>query len=311
MNRVLIMLSTYNGEKYLSEQLDSLYAQEGVEIHILVRDDGSKDDTIAILEEYNQIHHNITIFKDENIGATRSFHQLIQLAVFQFSGYDYYSFCDQDDVWYSDKLYTACRKLEAIENMYKLYFCDPEVVDEYLFPKTSTNAVIRNNFYGNVVASHILGCTMVLNYSLLEIVALLSSNDICNHQEAKIPLHDGWAALVAYALDAGIVYDQTRHIKYRQHGRNVVGAGQSSIAKLQARINRYKGKGGQKQNKCLLLYQLLANDIDEVKKDFIVKILNYKENIKDKISLLFDKRMYQYDATTNLGVAMMILLNKF
>lgn len=311
MKKVLIMLSTYNGEKYLSEQLDSLYAQEGVDTHILVRDDGSKDKTTSILEEYNLIHHNITIVKGKNVGATKSFHQLIQMAVSDFSGYDYYSFCDQDDVWYSDKICTAYEKLENIDNKYKLYFCVPEIVDEKLSLKNVPHMKIINNLYGNIVSSHILGCTMVLNYSLLEKVASLVNSELYQQKHIHIPLHDGWTALVAYALDAGIVYDQTPHIKYRQHGGNVVGAGTSRWSKIRSRIKRYVNKGGQKQQKCVLLYRFLSHEISETNKKIILKIINYKNGFRTKSSLLFEKNIYQYDIATNIGLFFMIVINKF
>ena len=103
-NKVLILVSTYNGEKYLPEQLDSLYAQEGVDIHILVRDDGSKDNTIGILKNYQGSKGKMTIIEGENIGAGQSFLALINEATTNYPDYDYYAFCDQDDVWYGNKV---------------------------------------------------------------------------------------------------------------------------------------------------------------------------------------------------------------
>ena len=95
MKKVQVLLSTYNGEKYLKEQLDSIIAQKGVDVHILARDDGSKDDTIKILEGYE----NIDIIKGSNIGVCKSFFELINKS----GEYDYYSFADQDDVWDCDR----------------------------------------------------------------------------------------------------------------------------------------------------------------------------------------------------------------
>ena len=92
--KVLILLSVYNGQKYLQEQLNSLYNQRGVDVSILIRDDGSSDHSIDIIRE-NQKDHDIKLIEGKNVGFAQSFWELVRNA----TEADYYAFCDQDDYW--------------------------------------------------------------------------------------------------------------------------------------------------------------------------------------------------------------------
>ena len=95
--KVLILLSTYNGERYIKEQIESLLKQENVKVSILVRDDGSTDGTINILNEY-QKQGKLKWYTGENLKPAKSFMNLVENA----PEYEYYAFCDQDDVWLKD-----------------------------------------------------------------------------------------------------------------------------------------------------------------------------------------------------------------
>ena len=95
-------MSTYNGAKWLREQLDSVLSQEGVDISILVRDDGSTDETVSILEEYAKVHHNVRFYAGPNKDVMGSFNDL--MAIEAVDHYEYVAFCDQDDVWLPLKL---------------------------------------------------------------------------------------------------------------------------------------------------------------------------------------------------------------
>lgn len=300
------MLSTYNGEKFLREQLDSLYAQEGVEIHILVRDDGSKDTTIEILEQYQQKYGRMTIHADENVGAAMSFHTLISYASKEVDKYDYFAYADQDDVWMSDKLFSAVKMLDKSEAKTKLYYCLPELVDAELNILPSKSPCIANNLRGNIVTSHILGCTQVFNGDLLRLVSRY-----CPNTQDRVPLHDGWTALVAYAFDADVILDKAKHIKYRQHGNNVVGSNKSFIEIQKARFARYFNGQSLKSGKCQLVLDVYSELLDVNNKEILTNCVSYKKSFKTKMKMIFDSGFFQYDFTTNMGVFFMILFNKF
>lgn len=101
---VQVVMSTYNGEKYLKEQIDSILSQEGVDVRLYIRDDGSSDRTTDILASYQE-HKNVKIEKGNNLGFAKSF----LTALDECDEADYYAFSDQDDVWEKDKLSTESR----------------------------------------------------------------------------------------------------------------------------------------------------------------------------------------------------------
>lgn len=300
------MLSTYNGHKYIREQLDSLFTQEGVEIHILVRDDGSKDSTVDILKEYQELYGKMTIHADKNVGAAMSFHTLISYASKEVDKYDYFAYADQDDVWMSDKLVSAVKMLDRSGAKTKLYFCLPELVDAELNILPSKKPCVANNLKGNIVTSHILGCTQVFNGHLLRLVSMYRPNT-----QDRIPLHDGWTALVAYAFNADVIFDKDKYIKYRQHGNNVVGSNKSFIEVQKARISRYFNGRSLKSGKCQLVLDVYDDLLGVNNKEILTNCVSYKNSFKAKMKMLFDIGFFQYDFTTNVGVFFMILFNKF
>ena len=128
--RLAILLGTYNGGRFLREQLDSLFAQTMKDFQLYIRDDGSTDDTMLIVKEYQQLHPNIVKVEDEgkNLGAKGNFERLLAL-----TDADYYMFCDQDDVWLPDKIEVSFAKMKQMEQRYGdiplLVHTDLEVVD--------------------------------------------------------------------------------------------------------------------------------------------------------------------------------------
>ena len=139
---VLIMMSTYNGEKYVSEQIESILAQQHVDITLAIRDDGSNDTTLHILNDYAAKHPNISVTAGDNIGYAASFWTLLMQAD---TSYDYYAFADQDDLWDANKIAAAIFAIKKTDNPLTLYTSALRVVDENLtiyqhFSKTKANA---------------------------------------------------------------------------------------------------------------------------------------------------------------------------
>lgn len=123
-----ILLSAYNGEKYLSEQLDSLFSQSYDDFKIIVRDDGSSDKTKDILIDYkNNFGNKLEIYFENNVGPKNSFFDLIKK-----SSNDYVMFCDQDDVWLDNILEVMMDTIKQYDDIPTLAYCDLKVVDENL-----------------------------------------------------------------------------------------------------------------------------------------------------------------------------------
>ena len=108
MEKILVMMSTYNGEKYIREQIDSILHQKDVKVDIVVRDDGSKDNTQNILKNYSSKYKNIKWSQGDNVGPCKSFLELL----YSSGEYEYYAFADQDDYWYPNKLKAATEKMK-------------------------------------------------------------------------------------------------------------------------------------------------------------------------------------------------------
>lgn len=311
MKKILILLSTYNGEKYLPEQLDSLYAQEGVEIHILVRDDGSRDNTISILKNYQKNNGKMSIIEGNNIGAGPSFLALMDYAINNYPTSDYYAFSDQDDVWFKRKLISGVNALEKVKCQYKLYVSSSTNTNAKLHPIKPSPIKYVNSFGANLVSNHILGCTMLMSKALLSEANKI--NTVPYHiPNGQIPIHDGWTAFVAYSLNAYVIHGTESMMYYRQHGNNVIGSGGGRIRIMVNRIKRYTGHVSHvKANICIIALQVLGDTIPEKNKQLMEKVSNYRKSFKSKLCLLFDKRMYEYGLIDNIGTFLLVFFNKF
>ena len=221
--RLAILLGTYNGGRFLREQLDSLFAQTMKDFQLYIRDDASTDDTIQIVREYQQRHSNIIMVEDDkfNLGAMRNFERLLA-----FADADYYMFCDQDDVWLSDKIEVSFAKMKQMEQQYGdiplLVHTDLEVVDESLnvinasFWKYSRvlPQVVDENIHYLGIANSVTGCTIMMNRKAKQVAIPFPE---------QIYMHDAWIALCVMKYGK-IGYINIPTIRYRQHSGNVLGA---------------------------------------------------------------------------------------
>ena len=230
---IVILLSTYNGEAYLKEQLDSLYSQTYKNIQVIVRDDGSSDKTLDILNSYDVVLLQST----KNVGVKKSFSMLLEYAIHETNA-NYFMFCDQDDVWEKDKIENTSIKMKELEIKYPnkplLVHTDLKVVDENLnilnhsFWKYEKLKPTENNFNRLLIQNTITGCTVMINQRLAQLSVPIPSESI---------LHDYWIGLVAsYFGKIGILEKQT--ILYRQHDKNSVGSAGFGLKYFQKRLKQ-------------------------------------------------------------------------
>lgn len=225
-DEVYIVLPTYNGEAYLSEQISSIQTQTYQTWKLLIRDDGSSDSTVSVTRSFASLDKRIELVADDkgNLGPVGSFSLLASLAVKR--GADYVSFCDQDDIWLREKLEKSISRIKNIEKQHgiehpALVHSDLEVVTEkmevisesyicyenlHLTERPSINRILVQNY--------VVGCTMLANKSLIN--AALPVPD-------GIRMHDWW--LSAFAIVNGkIGFIPEATIKYRQHSGNTFGS---------------------------------------------------------------------------------------
>lgn len=294
MKTVQVLMSSYNGEKYIREQIDSILAQQGVNVKLLVRDDGSKDGTLSILKDYEN-KGKLTLIEGNNIGPAKSFFALISKAV----DADYYALSDQDDVWDEDKLTVAIKKMEIVNNPYVIYSSNTRLVDDNKkFIKNETLKPITT-LGSAFVKNYVTGCTTVFNKNLL-----LRLQEYCPTESIKC--HDWWINLVALSLDGVSIYDETPHISYRQHGENVTGAATTFFDKW---VNRLKRFANHQYFRNEYASQILEHyhDIKMDQKNLLLKIANYKNN---KLSVLTCKEFKSNSNIDSFLFKALIILNK-
>lgn len=216
MEKIIILLSTYNGELYIREQLDSLINQQGVDIHIVVRDDGSSDNTVDIIGNFiAEYPDRITLIKGENMGVTKSFLWLMEYA-YHLPNCKYFAFCDQDDVWKDNKLKIAVERLSgSAADKPALFFSYYQLVDSLGNEMPTVHPELKLTLGETLVMNSSVGCTQVFNRTLLKYA-------LKNAIPAKI-LHDWWIYVVCQALQGDVYYEKTPLIYYRQHNHNVLG----------------------------------------------------------------------------------------
>jgi glycosyltransferase involved in cell wall biosynthesis len=224
-----ILLATYNGEKYLKEQIDSILNQTHTKWNLIIRDDGSTDNTLNIIEEYkSKYFEKIHIIKDEfkNVGVNKNFSLLMN-----HSKSDYIMFCDQDDFWLPQKIeltFELMIKEEKKENLPILIFSDLKVVDDKLNIKSNSfwKTMLINpknvfNINNLVVRNPVTGCTIMMNIKLKNIIKNIPTEAL---------VHDWWISLTA-CLFGKINYVEQPTILYRQHSNNVLGASKNKRIK--------------------------------------------------------------------------------
>lgn len=301
--RLVVLMSTYNGEKYLKEQLNSLVQQELKPTKILIRDDGSKDSTLEILKYYADNYDFIEYYEGENIGPAKSFFELINKA----EGYDYYSLCDQDDVWYKDKLKVAVNTLEKETNkdIPLLYACRVTFADGDLNEVEADMSKLYNftDFAHSLLYQTAPGCTMVFNDKAREQVVKYDIN-----KEYCI-IHDSIIHKVV-TLFGKFVLDETPHMYYRQHGGNAIGLPTNKYEQFKLRINRFlKGENkNYRTNTANSLLNVYGDECDEDKKELINIIANYSKDRNLKKELI-NREEFKTNTINDFFFKILVLVN--
>lgn len=281
-SEVVVLMSTYNGKKYIKQQIESILYQENIKVRLIVRDDGSTDGTQKILEHYERIG-SIQFIRGENIGFINSFWNLVMNA----PEASYYAFADQDDIWLKNKL---CRAVACLKKEYipALYCANYIIVDDQL-NKLAQNSIFTiegwKPEYFILTQTAALGNTMVWNYSLQKKIVLHPECNWCCE-------HDHRMQFIA-AMLGKIVIDKERTILYRQHSNNISGGVTRSFNKLKIKnksiFERLFGDDKHKHSNELRAKSFLSyfrNELSGELIDNLELVVNYRKSIMDTIRLL-------------------------
>lgn len=224
MAEITVLLATYNGADYIRQQVDSILQQTCQDFHLILSDDGSKDNTPELLEYYAQKHPDrITHYRSGQRFGCAQFHFMHLLSAFHDT--PYIMFCDQDDVWHKDKIERTLAKMKQVEtdpSLPTLVHTDLLVVDDILQPIAPSFCQLshldgsRMALNQVVVQNVVTGCTAMMNRALAQLAARTPDRE-------PMLMHDWWLAILATAAgNVGFLNEPT--ISYRQHGNNSVGA---------------------------------------------------------------------------------------
>lgn len=239
---ISILMATYNGERYVSEQVESILEQTDPDWRLFISDDRSSDGTMSILDRYEKAHpEKINIARDDpsHRGAKERFGRLLSS-----TDSDYYMFCDQDDIWLPKKIEVERAAIRDLENQYGNK--TPIAVHTDLTVTDKDLKVLHESFRGYqnlklikmqelnrlLIQNVVTGCTVMINRAL---------RDRCLPIPAGAVLHDWWAGLVAVAT--GIIhYIDVSTVLYRQHHVNVTGAQKWGLQYIMQSIGGLKDK---------------------------------------------------------------------
>jgi glycosyltransferase involved in cell wall biosynthesis len=273
--RVAVLLSSFQGEKYITEQIQSVLSQLPEDGRLIIRDDGSTDETVKRIEAFEDMRISVT--RGENCGFVKSFFILLRQAP---EDADVVMLCDQDDVWLPNKIQRATDHLKDFNDQPALYCSRLRLVDANLSPIGLSPKWPHVPSFKNALAENIVtGCTAALNRPALKLV-------IQYGDAQKIFFHDWWLYLVTSAFGT-VIFDPIPTILYRQHGRNAIGMGSGFNRYLT--ILKFITKKSWVE---ILLHQIsnfeqvFSTELSQKNHDYVNRYFK-PENLFKKINLIF------------------------
>ncbi|HEX5710845.1 MAG TPA: glycosyltransferase family 2 protein [Sulfuricurvum sp.] len=277
---VSIALATYNGEMFLSQQLDSILAQSYINLEIIICDDNSTDSTRDILNYYAQNDQRIQLFFNETtLGLVKNFEKALSLC----SG-EYIALSDQDDIWEKEKIESLIRHIGSAS----LIHSDAILIDatEVIFASSYSHyshKILYKDIFSYLLGNNVTGCTSLFSRKLLKYALPFPEG---------IFVHDWWLALCAYKHEGIVYYDQAL-IRYRQHAHNQIGAADSR------RIHPFETREKAFKKTVQFLQELLDIPFFSVhEKQFMTHLIEYYNDFFTKKfcfrSFIFHLRYFRY-----------------
>ncbi len=275
--KVAVIMSTYNGESFIREQLESILEQTYRNVEIIVRDDGSKDDTVAIVKEYQKKHKNIKLFEGENLGFVKSFFELLKLA-----DADYYSYADQDDIWIENKIELAVNSLNKLdETKPNMVFGNSDYYDENMSFIGIGEKNKEYSFLQALFACIGQGMTMTVNKKTRDM--------IIENMPKSCFFHDWWTYLLCIGM-GNVAYNNVTTVKYRRRKQNATSEGQGYLRLLIWRVKNLLFKNGMKDIKQQMLNfkEIYYDELSDENKE----ILDLFSNEKYSFPIALKKAFY-------------------
>ena len=297
---VLVLLATYNGEKYLVPQIDSILAQKEVDISILIADDCSQDKTLEIIQKHYGLEERISFYVNKNnLGYSKNYMTLMKnVSLYK---YDYICLSDQDDVWLDNKVISGINMIRREkDNIPVLYSSNLTAVNAKL--KTIKTMYHNDIITDNALESYCTGCTIIFNNPALALIK--------EYPMDKVDLpHD--YIIKNIALTCGkYIYDSNSYIQYRQHSHNQIGV--NDTHKFEKRVRKFFKPSDHH-------YSNLYKNIREVYGLALLKqydgvtftMANYRNKLSCYLRLLFTNKYRKNTFSDNFAFKIAILFKKY
>lgn len=304
--RVAILLCTFNGERYLSRQIDSIVVQEHRDWVIYVSDDGSTDATRALLDSYQRQlgSDRLVIFDGPRAGYAANFMSLISRPA---TTGDYYAFCDQDDCWDADKLSRGLAWMRLQPADVPALYCSRTRLMSNDEQTIGYSPLFRRrpSFRNALTQSLAGGNTMLLNSRGRELMARTPRG-------ANVQSHDWWAYLLVTACGGTVHYDPLPAIGYRQHGENLIGSNAGIRDRFARLRHMFEGNYRQWNDSNLALLQLFDADITPQNRCLLVCFRQMRDaGFFTRVRSLVRGGFYRQTLMGNLGMVMAVALRRF
>lgn len=300
MKTIEVIISTYNGEKYITRQLDSIFAQTGVSVRVLLRDDSSTDNTVEVVEDYARNHpeNTIRILRGKNVGFAKSF----WLGLSMCEDADYYAFSDQDDVWKPNKLSRSIAAMQELDDVPQLAYCKMQRSDmdlkrlkeqvEVLKPEQLTKKLVLIKTY---------------NYGAATVINKCAKDLVCRvWPEVDDLPHDMWIGTLCYWFGKVHYVDDELYYWIR-YSTSVTGEGTKGTG-ITYRIKKTLQKKSY-PNICPAILENYSELLQKKDIEFLEKVKNYKTNVKDKVAILLDSSFKRLTLSGTIALKIGILLN--
>lgn len=287
MKKVQVLLSTYNGEKFVEQQIDSILSQTYPETTLLIRDDGSSDDTLNILKKFETMYPDrVRIISENNIGVIKSFFSLLNESD---ACADYFCFCDQDDVWLPKKIERAVGQLNGTQGS-AMIFTATQMTDSDLKPlKVWPSKPAREpSFYNALIQNIAVGATITLNKEARD---LLCRKTI---QLEHVLMHDWWAYICVSAFGK-VYFDSEPSILYRQHANNVVGGEMFIWDTIKSKWRSFQKHRGKRllYNQAKEFHRVFVSELDYSKREQLELFLDERLSLSQRYRYLKRSKLYR------------------
>lgn len=300
--RVAVLMSTYNGEAYLFEQINSILNQTYQNIHLFIRDDGSTDNTVSIIQKFIGNPKISFIQGGDNLGYKNSFLMLLKTVVDLKKNYQYFSFSDQDDIWMKDKILVSIKELEKDDFKYCIYFSGLTFVDENLnFLKNKDESKTITTFGGEMVRHSVSGATTILSRPLAELAVKFD-------EVYKLPGgHDAFIFRLNSAIGGNFIKDSRSFIKFRRHSDNVSSATKGFCYRISCEL---KTDEQIVYSTAKLIKEKYYNYVTNDNKVLLNQLLKYDTSLFSKVKLIRNKKFRREHVIMNIIFFFRVLMNR-